>query len=145
MCRCTQQQALRVGKQRAEVRHRADAHEDQGRVDACLDTDIEKVKQAGMTHDVAVAVIVRAGGIQKGFPQLRMVQGIVSAQVYHKEAQVAQQAAERYAAQKQRFKLFHDPEIEQHKRYHDHDQVLPAAGHEERGKARFQSQRFQGI
>ena len=98
-----------------------------------------------MAHDVAVAVIVRAGGIQKGFPQLRMVQGIVSAQVYHKEAQVAQQAAERYAAQKQRFKLFHDSEIEQHKRYHDHDQVLPAAGHEERGKARFQSQRFQGI
>ena len=84
-----------------------------------------------MAHDVAVAVIIRAGGIQELFPQLRMIQRIVTAHLNDKVAQVAQQAAECYAAEQQRLKLLDDAKIEQHKRNQNHDEVLPAACPEE--------------
>ena len=39
-----EKQALRVRDQGAEVCHRADAHEDERGIEACLDADVEDVK-----------------------------------------------------------------------------------------------------
>ena len=39
-----------------------------------------------MAHDVAIAVVIGAGLIQKGLPQLRVVQGVVAHA--HKVAEV---------------------------------------------------------
>ena len=40
-----QKQALRVSDQRTKVGHCADTHEDQRRVQTCLDADVEDVQQ----------------------------------------------------------------------------------------------------
>src|SRR5699024_4949690 len=48
-----QEQAFGVGEQGAEIGHGADAHEDQRRVHAGLDADVEDVQQAAVAHDGA--------------------------------------------------------------------------------------------
>ena len=52
-----EQQALRVRDQRAKVRHRADAHEDERGIQASLDADVEDVKQTAVRQDMTIAVI----------------------------------------------------------------------------------------
>ena len=61
-----EKQALRVRDQGTEVCHCADAHEDQRRIQAGLDADVEDVKQTGIRQNVAVAVIdTRCHGIEE--------------------------------------------------------------------------------
>ena len=120
-----EKQTLGVGEQRTEVRHGTDAHEDQRGINAGLHTDVEEVKKAAVGHDMPIAVIVGTGSVQKGFPQLRMVQGVVAHA--DKVAEVGEQTAEGNAAKQQRLELLHDPEVEQNKGNHDHDDVLPTA------------------
>ncbi len=52
-----EEQALRVCDQGTEVRHCADTHEDERGIEACLDADIEDVKQTGVRQDMTIAVI----------------------------------------------------------------------------------------
>ena len=53
LCGSAQQQALRVGDQRAEIRHRTDAKEDQRRINAQLDAKIQHISQPAMVQDLA--------------------------------------------------------------------------------------------
>ena len=123
--RGTEQQTLGIREQRPEVGHGTYAHEDQRGIDAGLNADIKEVQQAAVRHDMAVAVIIRTGGIKKGFPKFGVVEGVSTHA--DKVAQVRKQTAERNAAEQQRLKLLYDTEIQEHEGDDDHDDILPTA------------------
>ena len=141
-----EEQALRVCDQGTKVSHRADAHEDEGRIQTGLDADVEDVQQTGVRQDVAVAVIVRAGGVQEGAPELGVVHGVGRVQIgvdrvqAGEVADVCKQAAERDADEQQRLEALDNAEVQQHAGDHDHDEILPAAVCEEARKAGFRRQ-----
>ncbi len=136
LSRSAHEQALGVGKQRAEVGHGADAEEDKRGVNAGLDADIEEVKQTGVRHHMAVAVIIGACLIEEGLPQLGVIQCVLAQT--DEVAEVCQQTAEGYAAQQQGLELFDYAKVQKYKGNDNHNEVFPAAvGYEERGKAGF--------
>ena len=143
---CAEEQALRVCDQGTKVSHRADAHEDEGRIQTGLDADVEDVQQTGVRQNVAVAVVVGAGGVQEGAPELGMIHGVGRVQLgvdrvqAGEVADIGQQAAERDADEQQRLEALDNAEVQQHAGDHDHDEILPAAVCEEARKAGFRRQ-----
>ena len=95
-----------------------------------------------MGHDVAVAVVVGAGGIQEGVPQILMVQGVLKAA---QGADVCQQAANGDAHHQQGLVLLLDAKIEQDAGDDDHDQVTPAVANEQLSKTGLNDQFGQRI
>ena len=146
LSRSAEQQALRICDQGAEVGHGADAHEDEGRVQTGLDADVEDIQQACIRQNVAVAVIVGAGGVKERAPELGVVHGVGRVQLgvdrvqAGEVADVRKQAAERDADEQQRLEAFDDAEVQQDAGDDDHDKVLPAAVCEEARKAGFRRQ-----
>ena len=142
----TEQQALRICDQGAEVGHGADAHEDQGRIQTGLDADVENIQQTCIRQNVAVAVIVGAGGVKECTPEFGVVHGVGRVQLRvdriqtGEVADVRKQAAERDADEQQRLEALDDAEVQQHAGNDDHDKVLPAAVCEEARKAGFRCQ-----
>src|SRR5699024_490518 len=118
-----QEQALGVGEQGAKIGHGADAHEDEGRVDACFDADVEYIQEAAIAHDGAEADL--AG--EEAIPQLRRIEAAAG--------KIGQQRAEGDAHQQQGLKLLDNAEIEKHAGDDDHHQVLPAIADKEVVKA----------
>ena len=105
-----QDQGLGVGDEGTEVRHGADAHEDQAGVDAQLDAEIEVVEKTtvfGICQNgpVDVAALV----------DLRVVE--------FRARQVGEQHAEGDGEQQQRLELLHDRQIQQHAGDEDHHQL----------------------
>ena len=144
----TQQQALRVGDQRTEVGHGADTNEDHAGVNTSLNADIQDIDQAAVGHDMAVAVIVRAGVIQESVPQTLMIQGVRQGSVSGHEhgAHVRQQAADSDTDHQQGLILLFDTQVQQHARDGDHHQVAPSVRvAEETGKAGFSNQFSEGF
>ena len=141
-----EEQALRVCDQGTKVSHRADAHEDEGRIQTSLDADVEDVQQTSVRQNVAVAVVVGAGGVQEGAPELGMIHGVGRVQLgvdrvqAGEVADIGQQAAERDADEQQRLEALDNAEVQQHAGDHDHDEILPAAVCEEARKAGFRRQ-----
>ena len=111
-----QQEALRVGDQRAEIGHGAHADEDQTGIDTELDTQVEVVEQSGI-GDEDVPVHMTAG------EELGMVEvGI---------RKVREQHAEGDGEQQQRLELVLDGQVEQEEGNQDHGRASPAQVGEE--------------
>ena len=132
LCRGTEQQALRVGNQRAEVGHGTYAHEDQGRVQAGLDADVEDIQQAAVMDNVREAELARDVGV----PELGVI---------HLGArEVGEQHAEGDTDQQQRLKLLYQPQIQQHAGDRDHQDLTPVVEqHVEAGGLTKTAKRFQ--
>ena len=128
--RRAEEQALRIGDQRAKVGHRADAHEDDGRIDTGLDADVEHVKQSCIRAGCARSCDSRSlSWIEEGVPKLRVIQCIGGVQIRvdgieaGEVADVGQQAAERDADEQQRLKALDDAKVQQHAGNDDHYEV----------------------
>ena len=141
---CAQKQTLGISQQRTEVGHCANAEEYKRGVDTGLNADIEKVKEPGIAHYVAVAVIIWACFVNELRPQLGMVKGVFA--LPDKVAEVRQKAAEGDAAQQKRLVFFHDTKVQQHKGDEYHDEIFPATvSREEGSKARLKHELLQRI
>ena len=136
LCSSTEKKALRVGKQRTKVSHRANTHKYKRGINAGLNTYIEKVKKTAVLHYMAVAVVIGTACIKKLRPEFRVIKSIASAKG-DEITQICEQAAESYAAKKQRLKFLYDSEVQKHKCDDDHDKILPSAVHEETGETGF--------
>ena len=97
-----EEEALGIGDQRSEIRHRADPHEDERRVDAELDAVIQVIQETAR------------------LPVLASVHD--AAQRY-----VRQEHAEGDGHEQERLELLDDAQVEKHAGYRDHDQVRPPA------------------
>ena len=133
-----------VGDQGSEVRHRADAHEDQRRVDAQLYALVQVVQQAAVGGLDAVAhgvghfvqtignlshiVAGRHGRGLRGFQ--RIEEGIAGVAHQTREGQVGQQHTEGNRHEQQRLKLLHDSQIQQQAGDGDHHVLTPGASRE---------------
>ena len=100
--RGSQQHDTRTAQQRAEVGHRADAHEDQQRQEVVLD--------AGVVDQPQQAIILAHAG----------------------EGGVDEETAEADGHQQQRLEVPGDAQIEQHQAHDQHDGRAPLATHEGR-------------
>ena len=109
--RCTEQQADRVGHQRAEVGHRTDPHKNQAGEQAALDAHIDDPQDARFV------------------PRPARGSGIIH-QVCKR--QVRQQHTKRDRQQQKRLKLLDDRAVEQGERDQDHDTLLPGHRRESR-------------
>ena len=106
-----EQEALRVGDQRAEIGHRPHADEDQAGVDTQFHTQVEVVEQSGVSHEnIPVDMSV---GEKLGMVQVRT-------------GQVGEQHAEGDGEQQQRFELVPDSQVEQEECHTDHGDAPPA-------------------
>lgn len=116
--RSAQQKAGGTGDQRGEVGHGADAQEDQRRVNAQLDAQVDVVHHAaGVAQHFPVDVV---GLIEENLDVEDAVQG-----------QVGHEHAEADGQQQQRFELLDDGQVQQHAGNRQHDGVFPAAVGEE--------------
>ena len=114
----TKQEALGIGNQRTEVGHCTYAKEDEARINASLHTHIKDVEQTSMSHNVAVAVIVRAVGIEElVVPHIRVEE--TSAR------QIAENHAESDGQEQQGLVLFLDGKIKEEAADKYHDGILP--------------------
>ena len=154
LCSSAQQQALRVGNQRTEIGHRADAHEDQAGIDTGLHADVKDIDQAAFGKDIAVVMEVlliscrERPCVQEAVPQILMIQGVRQLSVRrHKDRRyVRQQATHGDTDHQQRFILLLDTQIQQHARDGDHHQVPPSVRvAEESGKSGFRNQFSEGF
>jgi len=108
--RSSQQKALGIGDQRAEIGHGTHAHEDKAGVYAELHAQVEVVQQSGLRHE-DVPMDVPSG------EELSVIE-IGS-------GEIRQQHAERDGQQQQRLELMFDGQIEQEESHADHDQASP--------------------
>ena len=108
--RGSQQEALGVGDQRAEVGHGAHAHEDKAGIDAELHAQIEVIEESRL-GDENIPVDVPPG------KKFRMVEV--------RSGKVRQQHAERDGQQQQRFELMFDGQVQQKEGHTDHNQTAP--------------------
>ena len=125
-----EQQAHRVGDQRTEVGHRADAHEDERREDAQLNALIEVIQQAAVLLDILIAhQHIAVVNRDTGLAVVRRVGDDLVDRLVHnaRQRQVRQQHAEGNRHQQQRLKLLDNGQIEQHERDEDHHRALPVA------------------
>ena len=129
LCRSTQQEALRVGNQRTKVRHRADAEENQRRVDAELNALIEVIEQSAVGRDL---VVLQAFQDYGGIVACRSVVGghVIGYKLHlgrgrrgNAREHVDQQHAERNRQKKQRLKFLLDRQIQENKGNENHDIV----------------------
>ncbi len=113
-----------------KVGHRADAHEDEGRIQTGLDADVEDVQQTGVLLDVLIAnQHIAVVNRDTGLAMVRRVGDDLIDRLIHnaRQRQVRQQHAERNRHQQQRLKLLDNRQIEQHERDQNHHRALPVA------------------
>ena len=116
-----EQEALRVGDQRAEIGHRPHADEDQAGIDTQFHTQVEVVEQSGIRHEnIPVDMSV---GEKLGMVEVRT-------------GQVGEQHAEGDGEQQQRFELVPDSQVEQEECHTDHGDAPPSHLGEETRDAR---------
>ena len=104
--RRAQEEAHGVRDQRSEIRHGADAHEDQGRKDTCFIKHVEIIKQAS-------------------------VSGLGFRRIHHNiRIDVHQKHTKGNRHQKQRLESLRDREVEKDQGHDDHDDIARGDGEE---------------
>ena len=112
LCSCAEKERLRVSDQCGEVRHSADAEEDQRGINTELNAEIEEVKEIALLHDL-LKIDRRTVFMDE---EIHVVQ--VGAR------KVCKKHTERNGKKEQRFKLTYNRKIEQRTDDHIHDQGL---------------------
>ena len=118
--RSSQNKAGGIGEQRRKVRHGANAHKDQGRVNTGFYAEIQEVDQTGTEHG--------AGSVRQ--PAGHQVDKLVNTGVMHSQVgagNIGQQHTEGNGDHQQRLKALFDTQIQENKSNHQHDSVFPAA------------------
>ncbi len=121
--RSAHEHTLGVGDQGAKVGHRADPQENEAGIQTGLHADVEKVQQAAVGQDMAIAVVEFAVFVHKCRPQLLVV--------HPTHGQVAEQATKGNAHQQKGLKFLDNSQIEKHTGNGNHHQALPAVAHKE--------------
>ena len=101
-----------------------------------LDGDLPDAVVGGLIESHIVDGVI-AGLVDVGVPHFHVVQP--------RAGDIGQQSAEGDAHQQQRLELLADAQVQQYAGHGDHDQVFPAAVHEEPGKAGLVHQLGQGL
>ena len=112
--RAAEEDALRVGNEGREVGHRADAEEDQRRIDAELNAEVKEIEKTAvrdnvLDDDMRVGIL----GIDEQFHMEKLCAG-----------QVSKEHARRNGKKQERFKLLLDGKIHQHADDDVHDERL---------------------